>query len=385
MPARPPDRAGGKGLTGLVWVAHRRVPRRRRPALDSVCSRGPPRRAALIDDGDGAAGGVLMTVTLVGAIFVIPGLWAGGLLGTSPGKRAMKIAVVGFDGRQIGAWRGLLRQLVLLLGGALFYIGWLAALSSPRRQAWHDDAAKSLVVKQSFVASPVPEGSTRRRDRNGAELQRMWVPDRSRWSLHGLRREGRLGARCDDARHERHEPGRDQARARVLLAENRAASRGGHHRRARGGRHHRAERGRGADRERGGNGADRADRERRADRADRAERTLRADREERVLRPERELGIRRLGAFTFTRSLSPAIIERVDVAGPDQTSLPIAVFDSGVGGLTVLHECLVSLPEEDYVYLGDDARFPVRREDRRRAARVRRAQHARTCSTGARS
>jgi glutamate racemase len=34
------------------------------------------------------------------------------------------------------------------------------------------------------------------------------------------------------------------------------------------------------------------------------------------------------------------------------------VFDSGVGGLTVLHELLVSLPEEDYVYLGDSARFP---------------------------
>ena len=40
------------------------------------------------------------------------------------------------------------------------------------------------------------------------------------------------------------------------------------------------------------------------------------------------------------------------------SELPIAMFDSGVGGLTVLHECLVSLPEEDYVYLGDDARFP---------------------------
>jgi glutamate racemase len=37
---------------------------------------------------------------------------------------------------------------------------------------------------------------------------------------------------------------------------------------------------------------------------------------------------------------------------------PIAVFDSGVGGLTVLHELLVSLPSEDYVYLGDTARFP---------------------------
>jgi glutamate racemase len=29
-----------------------------------------------------------------------------------------------------------------------------------------------------------------------------------------------------------------------------------------------------------------------------------------------------------------------------------------VGGLTVLHELLVSLPAEDYVYLGDTARFP---------------------------
>ncbi len=37
---------------------------------------------------------------------------------------------------------------------------------------------------------------------------------------------------------------------------------------------------------------------------------------------------------------------------------PIGVFDSGVGGLTVLHECLVALPAEDYLYLGDDARFP---------------------------
>ncbi|MHB1570052.1 MAG: glutamate racemase [Solirubrobacteraceae bacterium] len=42
----------------------------------------------------------------------------------------------------------------------------------------------------------------------------------------------------------------------------------------------------------------------------------------------------------------------------DPSTLPIAVFDSGVGGLTVLHELLVSLPGEDYVYLGDTARFP---------------------------
>ena len=43
---------------------------------------------------------------------------------------------------------------------------------------------------------------------------------------------------------------------------------------------------------------------------------------------------------------------------PTERELPVAVFDSGVGGLTVLHECLVSLPHEDFVYLGDTARFP---------------------------
>lgn len=42
-------------------------------------------------------------------------------------------------------------------------------------------------------------------------------------------------------------------------------------------------------------------------------------------------------------------------AGADR---PIGVFDSGVGGLTVLEECLVALPAEDFVYYGDTAWFP---------------------------
>lgn len=36
----------------------------------------------------------------------------------------------------------------------------------------------------------------------------------------------------------------------------------------------------------------------------------------------------------------------------------IGFFDSGVGGLTVLHECLVSLPQEDFLYVGDSGHFP---------------------------
>lgn len=37
---------------------------------------------------------------------------------------------------------------------------------------------------------------------------------------------------------------------------------------------------------------------------------------------------------------------------------PIAVFDSGYGGLTVLQELTKQLPEYDFLYLGDNARTP---------------------------
>jgi glutamate racemase len=42
----------------------------------------------------------------------------------------------------------------------------------------------------------------------------------------------------------------------------------------------------------------------------------------------------------------------------DPRERPIGVFDSGVGGLTVLHELLVQLPQEDFLYLSDAARLP---------------------------
>ena len=43
---------------------------------------------------------------------------------------------------------------------------------------------------------------------------------------------------------------------------------------------------------------------------------------------------------------------------PSQQQLPIGVFDSGVGGLTVLHALQAALPGESFVYLGDTARLP---------------------------
>ena len=37
---------------------------------------------------------------------------------------------------------------------------------------------------------------------------------------------------------------------------------------------------------------------------------------------------------------------------------PIGIFDSGVGGLTVMRDIIERLPEYDYLYLGDNARTP---------------------------
>ncbi|MFC6671671.1 glutamate racemase [Marinobacterium aestuariivivens] len=44
--------------------------------------------------------------------------------------------------------------------------------------------------------------------------------------------------------------------------------------------------------------------------------------------------------------------------GFDRRRLPIGVFDSGVGGLTVLNELRRLLPQESLIYLGDTARVP---------------------------
>ena len=42
----------------------------------------------------------------------------------------------------------------------------------------------------------------------------------------------------------------------------------------------------------------------------------------------------------------------------DKKNLPIAVFDSGVGGISVLRELIKCMPEENYLYFGDSANAP---------------------------
>ncbi|MBV8774400.1 MAG: glutamate racemase [Deltaproteobacteria bacterium] len=45
-------------------------------------------------------------------------------------------------------------------------------------------------------------------------------------------------------------------------------------------------------------------------------------------------------------------------AAADNRKRPIGVFDSGIGGLTVLRALIETLPQENFIYLGDTARLP---------------------------
>jgi glutamate racemase len=49
---------------------------------------------------------------------------------------------------------------------------------------------------------------------------------------------------------------------------------------------------------------------------------------------------------------------KTGTAAADNRARPIGVFDSGIGGLTVLKALVDALPAEDFIYLGDTARLP---------------------------
>ena len=45
-------------------------------------------------------------------------------------------------------------------------------------------------------------------------------------------------------------------------------------------------------------------------------------------------------------------------SAPSAAERPIGVFDSGIGGLTVMHSLMERLPRESLIYFGDTARVP---------------------------
>jgi len=59
----------------------------------------------------------------------------------------------------------------------------------------------------------------------------------------------------------------------------------------------------------------------------------------------------------------------ISTEGSTGTDRPIGVFDSGVGGLTVLHAIRSKMPAENLIYLGDTARLPYGTKSARSVAR----------------
>ena len=67
--------------------------------------------------------------------------------GATPGKMMLKIRVIStIDLENPNLIYSLNRAIVRIISESLFYIGFLWALTNPKRETWHDKVAKTLVV-----------------------------------------------------------------------------------------------------------------------------------------------------------------------------------------------------------------------------------------------
>jgi glutamate racemase len=71
------------------------------------------------------------------------------------------------------------------------------------------------------------------------------------------------------------------------------------------------------------------------------------------MRTDRNAGLRGKARAVASNGWRPAVSAATDIR-----TRPIGVFDSGIGGLTVLRALTETLRGEDFIYLGDTARLP---------------------------
>ena len=69
-----------------------------------------------------------------------------GFRGQTPGKRLMRLRVVGKDGQRVGYGRALGRWLGYFVSGLPFYLGLLWIFVGWKRLAWHDWVCGTRVV-----------------------------------------------------------------------------------------------------------------------------------------------------------------------------------------------------------------------------------------------
>ncbi len=67
--------------------------------------------------------------------------------GATPGKMMLKIRVIStIDLENPNIIYSLNRAIIRVISESLFYIGFLWALTNPKRETWHDKVAKTLVI-----------------------------------------------------------------------------------------------------------------------------------------------------------------------------------------------------------------------------------------------
>jgi len=90
--------------------------------------------------------GLGVAVVAIAAIWA-PITWEGA--GGSPLRRMHRAWIVDATTLQpIGTTRGLVRALVRIASELVLYLGYLWMIWDPKRQTWHDKAARSIVVKR---------------------------------------------------------------------------------------------------------------------------------------------------------------------------------------------------------------------------------------------
>lgn len=67
----------------------------------------------------------------------------------TPGMMLLKMRLVGYDGKRVSFGRTSWRFLVSIFSFSFFFLGYLMIIVMPRKQAFHDYIAKTLVVLNS--------------------------------------------------------------------------------------------------------------------------------------------------------------------------------------------------------------------------------------------
>jgi uncharacterized RDD family membrane protein YckC len=88
--------------------------------------------------------GLFTYIVLLKIIYQTFFVWA---YGATPGKMLVKIRVIStIDLGNPNMLYSLNRALIRIVSESLFYIGFLWALTNPKRETWHDKVARTLVI-----------------------------------------------------------------------------------------------------------------------------------------------------------------------------------------------------------------------------------------------